>query len=166
MHRRCAWCGRALDPTPPAPHDGELITHGICESCRDTFLLDVGTPLQDFIDTLGAPVLIVEDDTVAVAANQRALELAGKDLEALKGQRLGDVFECANAKLPEGCGRTVHCSGCTIRNSVTHTHDTHEPCLRVPASLKQGPVEEPNPVDLYITTEWVAGKVLLKIEKV
>jgi len=76
------------------------------------------------------------------------------------------VFECANAKLPEGCGNTIHCSGCTIRRNVMDTQETGRRHFRVPAYLNQGNPESYQQIRFLISTEKVEGIVLLRIEEV
>lgn len=162
MKKQCAWCGSEMVGDPQA--EPQLITHGICDGCRESLLSDLGTPLQQFIDSLPVPVLVAEEDVVVQAANTSARGLLGKTPEAIRGRLGGDVFDCAHAQLPEGCGRTIHCSGCTIRNTVTDTFSTGTPHVRVPATLKRGTVDDPENVQLYITTERVQGRVILKVE--
>jgi len=163
MKSVCAWCGRPLRDVPSASGD-RWITHGICADCRDQVLAEMGVPLHDFLDALPQPVIVVDGDAVVVATNAPAREMAGNGAPDKK-PLLGDVFECVNAKRPEGCGRTVHCSGCTIRRTVEHTFETGEARLRVPATLTAGPDgEEPEEVGLWITTEKVGGRVLLRVD--
>ena len=86
--------------------------------------------------------------------------------EPLRGLRAGDVFECANARLPGGCGRTIHCSGCTLRRTVTDTFTTGRSHVRVPAYLRRRRDEDAGAVSLLITTEKVGGVVLLRVDHV
>jgi len=162
MKSLCAWCGRPLRDVPSASDDG-WITHGICAGCRDQVLAEMGVPLSDFLDALPQPVIVVDGNAVVIATNASAREMAEND-GANPKPLLGDVFECVNAKQPEGCGRTVHCSGCTIRRTVEHTFETGEAQLRVPATLTVGSEEEPEEVGLWITTEKVGGRVLLRVD--
>jgi PAS domain-containing protein len=140
------------------------ISHGICEPCRLDLLGDLGTPLREFLETLQVPVVLAADDLVVEGANPAAQKVLGKAEEEMLGRRGGDVFDCAHASLPEGCGRTIHCSGCTIRNTVTDTYRNGTPHLRVPSTLTRGEADSPQSVRLHISTERVGGKVLLKVE--
>ena len=85
------------------------------------------------------------------------------DIEDHKG---GEVFECAYAGLPGGCGRTVHCDGCTIRINVMDTHRTGQSRLRVPAYLFRGKPDDSEKTDYFISTEKVGKVVLLRIDTV
>ncbi len=170
MKSVCAWCGRPLRDVPSRSGD-QWITHGICTDCRDQVLAGMGVPLSEFLDALPQPVLVVDGDAVVLATNESARRMGNEgdgnpkpDADGDPKPRLGDVFECVNAKQPEGCGRTVHCSGCTIRHTVEHTFETGEAKLRVPATLTAGSEEEPEEVGLWITTEKVGGHVLLRVD--
>jgi hypothetical protein len=79
------------------------------------------------------------------------------------GRLGGDVFECEYARHPDGCGRTIHCSGCAIRRSVTTTFQTGQALHHVPAQLKQYP-QENRQVEMLISTEKVGDTVWLRIE--
>jgi len=98
--------------------------------------------------------------------NRKAQELVGKDVEHAQGKLGGDVFECVNARLPGGCGGTIHCSGCAIRNSVSATYETGESRIRVPAPLRKGDPDHPTTVDLIITTMKRNDAVLLRLDEV
>jgi hypothetical protein len=160
MNDICAWCGKTLGP---ARHEGP-VSHGICESC----LVDVEysrQPFADFLGTLGVPAMAVDGDVRALEVNERFLSFVGKDRASVLGRLGGEVISCIYAGLPGGCGRTVHCDGCTIRSAVTHTHRTGEPQIAVPAfahvQLPAGPVK----IWFRISTERVGGVVLLRVDE-
>jgi hypothetical protein len=92
--------------------------------------------------------------------------MLGKGSPEIEGHKGGDVFECAYARLPEGCGNTIHCSGCTIRRTVMETHKTGKSSLRVPATLNRNDPEDPDKITLLISTEKIADVVLLRIDAV
>jgi hypothetical protein len=96
--------------------------------------------------------------------NEEALRFTGADPDEIGGKLLGDVFECANATLPGGCGRTVHCSGCAIRKAVEQTWETGTPQVRVPATLQARDATALPVVALEISTEKVGEQVLLRID--
>jgi hypothetical protein len=121
-------------------------------------------PIMEFLDGLGAPVAVVDGDTVLKAANRKLCELVKQDLSWLRGKKGGDVFECAYARLPEGCGQTIHCSACAIRRAITETLNTGIGLDRVPASLQQGAPGRERPVELLVSTERVGSYVLLRVD--
>lgn len=140
------------------------ITHGICRDCLTTLMGEVGTPLQEFIGSLDVPVVLVSGNVEVAAAHPEAFPWVDGESERVQGLLGGEIFQCVNASLPGGCGRTLRCSACAIRKAVEHTHATGEALERVPASLTTGSVGAEVPKDLQVSTEKVGDRVLLKIE--
>ncbi len=164
MKTVCAWCGVVTKQETP---DGELqgmISHGMCETCFFHLVAEGGMPLQQFLDGLGVPIVVVDEDVTVETANKTACTLLGKDLTGVKGFRPGQVFECSHAYLPEGCGETVHCGGCTIRRSVTETLHTGKAVTRRPAFFQHGTTGERRQIEMLISTQLVANVVLLRID--
>ena len=133
----CSACGADLGTKPSPAAGGYDVSHGLCDSCCHHFLAEIGMPLGDYIEGIPAPVVTWGDDGVIGTANQHARDLLGKTLPDLQGYKGGDVFECKYARRPEGCGQTIHCSGCTIRKTATDTFRTGQPHQRVPAFLER-----------------------------
>ena len=136
MKSVCAWCQADLGEVESEAHLEDSITHGICSSCvarlRSSYL-ERSESLQDFLDRLGVPVLLLESDARVLTGNKLARDLLGKGLGDLEGRRGGEVIECTHSKTPEGCGQTVHCKTCTIRNTVLETFETGRNFLHVQA---------------------------------
>jgi hypothetical protein len=109
-------------------------------------------------------VAVVDRDGVLKAANRQLCELVKQDLSSVQGRKGGDVFECAYASLPGGCGQTIHCSACAIRRAVTDTLDSGVSQERVPASLQEGDPGRARRVELLISTERAGNHVLLRID--
>lgn len=95
-----------------------------------------------------------------------ARDILQKDLPEIEGLPGGVVFECVFAKLPDGCGKTIHCDGCTIRNTVMNTFMTGESHLKVPAGLSWGSTENQIELQFFISTEKVKEVVFLRIDNV
>ncbi len=161
--RTCAVCSREMSLATVA---GRSITNKVCESCLGLIGAQGGIPLRDFLDGLDVPVVVVDDDVVVKQANKPLLRLIGRDLPEIRGRRGGDVFECAYARLPEGCGKTVHCSGCAIRRSVTWTFITGESLNQVPAYLNRDMDTQFRQLGMLISTEKVWDMVLLRIDHI
>jgi PAS domain-containing protein len=142
------------------------ITHGICPDCVSNLKFQTGTDLKSLLDTLAIPVLVVNRAGVVEAANQEAEALLQKNGSEIEGRRQGDVFECAYARLPEGCGQTTCCSGCAIRQSVQATYATGRSLHRVPAYLKNGVPAPVGRIHMHISTEKVGEVVLLRIDDI
>ena len=165
MRRVCAWCKSDLGTKDAGPGGDNAVTHGICAACLRGVNSQMGVKLQEYLDTLEAPVLAVDPDVVVKIANEKACRLANKRQSDMLDRKGGEVFECAYARLPGGCGRTVHCSGCAIRMTVAETHATGIPRVRVPAYLCQGAPGDENKIIMYLSTEKVGDLVLLRIER-
>ena len=124
MKQICGWCKKELDDSEISSESDSPISHGICRDCSFHILASTGMSLQEFLDGLPAPVVLVCEDATVLRANEEARTMLGKDASKIDGFRGGEVFECEYAYLPEGCGNTVHCSGCTIRITVMDTLNT------------------------------------------
>ncbi len=164
LTRVCAWCNTVLGEK--AGHE-RGITSTICPDCVDNLDFQVGTSRQRLLDSLPLPVLVVDSTGAALAANAAARALVGKAIDHIVGHLGGDIFECEYARLPRGCGQTIHCSGCAVRRSVMTTFTTGKPCRRVPAQLRPYPKDaEHRQIDLLISTEKVGDTVWLQIDEV
>lgn len=162
----CSWCNEFLDTIEVGVHLEEGIIQGICGSCVENFLFQKGVPLRRYLDSLPMPVLVVDADMVVQTMNTAALKLQGRSPEEKGGVlRGGDVFECAQARLPGGCGRTIHCSGCSIRRTVTKTWETGEPQSNVPATLKPVGPDERAEVSMTIATYKAGNQVMLRVDR-
>lgn len=165
MDRRCAWCGRSLDGATIEQAPGAEVRHGICSGCHGRLRTGTGVPVTEFIDSMSEPVLLMDADHTVGIINRATLDLLHKETDEVLGEQTGAVFECENAHLPGGCPETIHCSGCTIRHAVAHTHLTGEPRLNVPATLRVVRNADLTDVDLVISTARVGDRVLLKIDR-
>jgi PAS domain-containing protein len=162
----CAWCHKLLEPGAGA--DDADVSHGICKACSRFFLEEAhaAKTLVMFLEDLPVPVLVIDGGGEVLAANRGARNLSGLSRQALPGLRSGDVIACANARLPEGCGRTENCLGCVVRQSVEDTYTSGEPREQV-TDLKQ--VSTPSGVRrarFRIATRKHGDAVLLRIDEV
>ena len=148
MQRVCSWCRKVLDGA-----DGLPQTHGVCADCRRDLI-----PV--FLDTPDAPVLLLGGDARAQSANSEALKALSKSLPDLSGELPGDVFDCINACMPQGCGKTPRCSACAIRSCIEDTFRTGTAHDGVHALLKKKTGEN---VRLVLSTRKVKEGVLLSI---
>jgi len=163
MNQICAWCGVKLNPfDEQSPRN--MLSHGICAACANSEMMKIPLKLRDFLDEIEAPIIIVDAQGVVTVANRNAKILLRKQLAEIEGRLGGDVFECAYSRLPEGCGNTVHCSGCTIRRTVMETHATGKGVVRRPATLKQQANCTPTDIHFHVTTEKFNDYVMLRID--
>jgi PAS domain-containing protein len=165
--RICAWCGAALDPQSASLEADAPVTHGICPSCVVGMRMERAHSLPDFLERLDGPVMLVDGDGVALEANSRAYAVLGKERPRVAGHRGGEVIDCLYADLPGGCGASEHCrTGCVIRRSVTHTVTTGQPVVRATAEQQVHSPEGNRLKRFLISTEQVAGMVLLRIDDI
>jgi PAS domain-containing protein len=162
----CAWCGSQIGIVASSRFPESTLSHGICQSCYDNIRFQEGAPLAEYLDSLPEPVYVVNGDGVVKDVNRAGCRMLGKEPGEIVRHRGGDVFECSYARLPGGCGRTVHCSGCTIRRAVMQTFETGAAQGHVPAVLNHEDGAGPTPVRLTITTVKVQGVVLLRVDEV
>lgn len=130
----CAYCRKTIrDERGGGACD---VSHGMCVSCADHYeRLWRGMPLSEYLDTLPAPVVVVNQDGCVVAANQKVAALFGREKAEMRGLMGGEALACVHSLLPEGCGKTIHCRECTIRRAVQKVATTGVPLRRVPAYL-------------------------------
>lgn len=166
MKKVCAWCRKELGGVDSRAGSENVITHGICGDCRNNLSFQAGVELGVFLDSLKLPVVMVDQGGTIVTGNVQARTLLRKGLPEIEGYKGGEVFECAYARLPEGCGKTMHCSGCTIRRTVMATFGTGRSCLKVPATLNRKSPEDPEKIKMLISTEKLNDMVLLRIDKI
>ena len=166
MKRVCAWCKSEFGTGTGEPEQQESISHGICDACRRRLGAQRGIALREYLNMLEVPVLAVDSDVVVKIANDEACRLVCKQPQDIADRKGGDVFECSYARLPGGCGKDVHCSGCTIRLTVEETYRTGNPRLRVPAFLRYGGPGAERDISMHVSTEKVGDLVLLRIDRV
>lgn len=138
----CSYCRKTIRDEPGSRACD--VSHGMCPACADHFeRLWRGMPLSDYLDTLPQPILVVNGDGRVVAANQKLATLFGRDKVELRGLLGGEALACVRSRLPEGCGKTIHCRECTIRRAVTRVAETGATLERIPAYLdtKDGRVD-------------------------
>ena len=161
----CAWCGVTIErPGYDLTLDRDT-SHGMCADCAEAVVSqERGVSLQRHIDRIPIPIFLIDSDDAVVTMNAKACEGLGKKSAATAKQPFGQVFDCIHSRLPEGCGRTIHCSGCAIRRSVVRTFQTGEPQIRIPATLSIDNPDRLSDAVLIITTLKRDGIVLLRVE--
>jgi hypothetical protein len=161
MKKICSFCGVVLYPgsSPAAP-----VSHGVCKSCYTRIIRDQGLNIENYLNLLDAPVFLVDADVNVLAANYLAIVAVGKPPELVNGNICGDVIECVNTFLPEGCGKTPFCPDCTIRASVNETFKTGKPITGRPAEVTQKVGDRAKNTHLLVTTRKSGDVVLLRLE--
>ena len=132
----CSYCRKDMGKKAPLRDGG--VTHAMCPECDAYFGSQwAGRSFAEFVARFDFPVVLLEAEGRVVAMNEAAGGFLGRPARETVGLLGGEAMECAYARLPEGCGRTVHCAACAIRNSVQETHRTGRTLTRVPATLRR-----------------------------
>lgn len=165
MTTLCAWCNKTIVDQDDEDDKVAPISHGICKKCAKIMFSEVAESLDTFLERFNVPILVIDAAENVLAANKRALARASLKAADLPGMRCGDVLQCINATDAAGCGRTVHCHSCVIRNSVLHTQATGLPVVQVPSFPDLQQFTDKGISCLLISTEKIGEIVLLKIEE-
>jgi hypothetical protein len=156
MKTVCAWCGAVIrDGDPP-------VSHGICPECRNSFFLRGGVSLQSFIDGFPFPVLVVNSSFEPVGINKSGTESSHLTVEITDTTTLGNVVECEHSRLPQGCGKTVHCSGCVLRRTLEETNETGRAAFMIPATITTNGDEHL----FYVSAVRTENRVFVKLDEV
>lgn len=161
MRRVCAWCETVMEEGS----DGADITHGICDRCMDEFVFSKSEGLEEYLDSLNVPILLVDSNIRVLDANRAALAGMKKKASDIEGLLGGQVTECAFADLPGGCGQTVHCAACTIRKTVNAVCGDGIPLIDVEGyhcATDAGGKQRLHRI--FVTAQKLGKAVLLKIE--
>ena len=161
MRTVCSFCNAVIRP---GTNPDEPVSHGVCISCYNHIRTKFGLNIRKFLDMLDAPVFLVDDDVNILAANTRAIAAVKKPFELMQGKLCGNVLECINACLPDGCGKTEFCPDCTIRTTVTETYKTGNPVTRRPAVFRRRNSGSEEIQSLLVSTRKDGSIVLLRLE--
>jgi PAS domain-containing protein len=162
----CAWCDKVLGEKNPSATTDEVVSHGICQECAKKMLAPMAMPMTAFLDRFPAPVFLMDGDVRVIAANTKGYSVLGKKPEDVDGRLGGDAFECSYAKLPGGCGKTVHCKSCAIRLTVTDTIQTGRSHFRVPAYPDLHLITGEKRIRFHISTCKAVNSVILSIDEI
>lgn len=165
IRKICAWCKKDLGAVPPAGYKTRHeVTHGICPDCLRKFFDFDAQSLEEFLARFEHPVFLVDSNGRAISANTKGLSVLQKSLDEITGQLGGNIFECKYAA--EGCGQTVHCKSCTIRNAVEETYKTGQSFTKVPAYPDLHLITKENEIRFLISTKKMGEAVILQIDEI
>ncbi len=164
MKKICAWCKNDLGKICSQSHGDEIISHGLCDACSHKILMEMDIPFQDFMNSLDAPVVVVDSDRNVLSANTLALDLLGINGSDYSDYKAGDILQCVYASHPGGCGGTVHCNGCTIKSTVMDTYQTGKSHISEPSYVNRKTPEGVERISLHVSTEKVSRFVFLRID--
>ncbi len=161
----CSYCRKVIRSDPQSRVTD--VSHGMCEACGRYFeRLWAGMSVGEYLDGLAEPVILTDGEGRVIAMNGKLADLIGaerSDRKACLGITAGEAFACVHSRLPEGCGRTVHCRECAVRRTVETVARTGKPIASIPAYLEVGAGR----IDMVISAKPAkAGVVQVKIEEV
>ena len=165
MKRICAWCKKELPTKEDYASKGE-ITHGICSFCAIKVTSYAPRTVKTLLNCINEPVLVINSEGIVKTANKSGQKLLSKKSEDIENHLGGDVFECSYSNKAGGCGNTVHCKACAIRNIVMDTLSTGQGYKNVPAFQSIDTSDGTKILKFHISTEKVGDSILLRIEKV
>jgi len=168
MNQTCIWCSQKTGKENDSLERERTSAHAVCGCCAEHFTLPPAGPLQQHLDRVNVPVLVIELHAgkylITRAVNRKACDWLGKEPRELIQHLSGNVIECAYARLTEGCGNTLFCAACAIKQSVVGTAETGTPRVKVAFRLWQGDPDKPSLSELSITTMKAGRMVLLKAD--
>jgi hypothetical protein len=156
MNQTCIWCAQKIGNENDSLQRVGTNAHAVCGCCAEHFTLPPSGPLQKHLDRVNVPVLVIELHAgkylITRAVNRKACDWLSKDSREIIQHLSGNVIECAYARLPEGCGSTVFCAACAIKQTIAGTAETWEPRVKAVLTLWRGDPDHPSPIELSITT--------------
>jgi len=166
MKRVCAWCNKQMEILQAKNNDSDgLVTHSICDDCADNLDFQMGVTLLRYLDSLKIPIIALDGSGQVIAINGEAGKLQVNKQMGISANWLDKVFECAYARLPEGCKRPVHCSACAIRNITADVYRTGKSQRNVPAHFNSSAADMTEKIDMLVSADKIDGIVFLRIAK-
>lgn len=166
MKRVCAWCNKAMSSIKTdGKASANMFTHSICSDCSDNLDFQLGVSLATYLDSFKIPVVALNGTGALIGMNKAASEsYKGKaELESAEWQER--IFECAHARLPQGCKKAIHCSGCAIRIVTNEAFTSGESSHNVPAHVNHCSTDMTEKPELLISADKADNIVFLKIVK-
>lgn len=141
----------------------DLVTHSICCDCADNLEFQLGVSLKTYLESLHIPIVALDGNGAVIGINSAASQAyKGKAIiEPAKWQE--KIFECAHARLPEGCKSKVHCSGCAIRIAATEAFNSGRKSHDIPAHLNHCSSDVCETMELLVSADKVDSIVFLRI---
>lgn len=156
----CSYCRKNLGQKEP--FQDQRMSHTMCPECLGYFMKQIkGLPIEKYLENFLFPVLIVNADGRIIASNLAAEKMTGKTSDEISGFLGGEVMECQYARLPEGCGNTVHCESCTIRRAIMSVMENGQSQDHKNVKLKQDDKE----IKMIISVKKIDDVVQMIVEE-
>ncbi|MBN2349190.1 MAG: PAS domain S-box protein [Bacteroidales bacterium] len=91
--------------------------------------------LFEVINNAPFAMILMDENLRIQSVNQYGIKYLNKDYNGIMGLLGGKVFDCINSFNPKGCGHSVNCQHCVIRNSVHKTLKTKSNLFKVEGVL-------------------------------
>ncbi len=154
----CSFCRKTV--REKEPYEDKRYSHGMCVDCYERRMKQMaGISFDEYLEDFDVPVVIVDQEARLVAINTKALAILNIPSENVRGLLGGEALECVYARLVEGCGRTAHCSACTIRRLVEKTRKAKRNQVNQQVFL----MKDACTFILTVTTSYVEGMVSIAI---
>jgi hypothetical protein len=152
-----------MTPVKSSKKDSGLVTHSICSECADNLDFQLGVSLKRYLDSLKIPVIALDGNGQFIGINSAAIAASGKAADRQLIEWPEKIYECAHARLPQGCRTAIHCSGCAIRFAVTDTYNSGSSTKELPAHLNHCSTDLEEKVELLISTDRIDNIVFLRM---
>jgi len=166
MKRVCAWCNKAMSPVKTGGKaSATMLTHSICSDCSDNLDFQLGVSLSAYLDSFKIPVVALDGNGILIGVNRAASEIYKGKAVIDSAEWQEKVFECAHARLPHGCKKAVHCSGCAIRIVTHESFSSGVSTYNLPAHVNHCSSDGAEKAELLISAEKTDNIVFLRITR-
>lgn len=132
----CSYCRQKIGEKEP--FEDNRLSHGICGACYDYHIPRIlEKDMSAHLDRYPYPVIMVDENVRLLGINREMTTFLGKARDEVVGLLGGELLGCLYARLPEGCGKTTHCSTCSIRLAVEKSRKLGKDLVDIPAQLDQ-----------------------------
>ena len=122
--------------------------------------------IAEFLDSFAVPVLLVNSDGIVQAINSAARVMPEwRDVEFDSSPTPGMILACSHAISAPGCGKTMHCVACTVRNQINATISSGLPQEEEPAVIMPVNVAGQQGFRYLVSTDKVEDYIILKIRQ-
>jgi len=153
----CSWCYNTIESSE-LNDDQEVM----CPDCKKWHQGATEDCIKEFLENLPIPVVSIAADNTIITTNSKASEIFRLEPEKNFEKKAGELFDCKNSRSAGGCGKTVNCMKCTIRNLVLTTYLDGTPREKVSVPVE---TNENKKASLTVSAVRVKGNVWLRFDE-
>jgi hypothetical protein len=157
MRALCSWCYNIIE-SPELNDDQEVM----CPDCKKWHQGATENSIKEFLEKLPVPVVSIAADNTIISANSKASDIFRLEPEKNFEKKTGELFNCKNSHSAGGCGKTVDCMKCMIRNLILTTYLDGIPRENVSVTIE---TDENIKARLTVSAVRVKGNVWLRFDK-